>query len=275
MKPYFVKTSGSNTGEPLVILHGWGMNSAVWESVRPELESRYRVSWVDLPGHGKNQTIAANSMDEIIDYIVPHIPNGAHLMGWSLGGLVIQAIAEKLSKADPEKIKSITLVASTPRFSQAKGCQQIDSWQHAMSEDVLNTFSKNLNQDIEGTLKRFIALQFMGIKDSKPIQRALINSLEKWGGASTPLSRTVHLEALNTGLELLKHSDFRSASHKVPMHWVLAERDRLIPKEVINDLKSLRPDDQITLLENAGHAPFMTHPKAFIKSVVPFIKSHR
>ncbi|MCF6190154.1 MAG: alpha/beta fold hydrolase [Cocleimonas sp.] len=248
------------------------MNSAVWESIRPEFESRYHVSWIDLPGHGNNQHITVNnsahSMDKIVDYILPHIPNGAHLLGWSLGGLVIQAIAERLSKTDLEKIKSMTLVASTLRFSQT------DSWPHAMSEDVLNTFSKNLNQDIEGTLKRFIALQFMGIKDSKPMQRELINTLEKWGGASTPLSRTVIPEALNTGLELLKHSDFRLASHKIPMHWILAERDRLIPKEVINDLKSLRPDDQITLLENAGHAPFMTHPKAFIESVVPFIKDH-
>lgn len=260
MKPYFVKTSGCDTCEPLVVLHGWGMNSAVWESVRPELESRYHVSWIDLPGHGKNQHIVANGMDEIVDHILPHIPNGAHLLGWSLGGLVIQAIAEKLSKTAPEKVKSMTLVASTPKFSQA------DDWHHAMSEEVLNTFSKNLNQDIKGTLKRFVALQFMGIKDSKPIQRELINTLEKWGG--------VLPEALNIGLELLKHSDFRLLNSDIPRHWILAERDKLIPKEVINDLKSLRPDDQITLLENAGHAPFMTHPKAFIESVTSFIESH-
>lgn len=159
----------------------------------------------------------------------------------------------------------MTLVASTPKFSQS------DSWQYAMSEDVLNTFSKNLNQDIEGTLKRFIALQFMGIKDSRLIQRELINTIKKWGGV---LCSDSYKQALNVGLQLLMHSDFRSASHKTPMHWILAERDRLIPKEVINDLKSLRPDDQITLLENAGHAPFLTHPNAFIDSVVPFIKSH-
>ncbi len=255
------------------MLHGWGMNSAVWESVRPALESRYCVSWVDLPGYGKNQHIVANSMDEIVDLIMPHIPDDAHLLGWSLGGLVIQAIAERLSKESSkrgQKIKSMTLVASTPKFSQAESCQQVDSWSHAMSEDVLNTFSKNLNQDIEGTLKRFVALQFMGIKDSKPIQRELINSLEKWGGVLPNSSK----KALNLGLALLIDSDFRLASHKIPMHWILAERDRLIPKEVINDLKSLRPNDQITLLENTGHAPFMTHPKAFIESVVPFIKDH-
>ena len=247
------------------------MNSAVWASVRPELESQYHVSWIDLPGHGKNQSIVANSMDEMVDHILPHIPNGAHLLGWSLGGLVIQAIAERLSKMKPQSgggIKSMTLVASTPKFSQA------EDWHYAMSEAVLNAFSKNLNQDSEGTLKRFVALQFMGIKGSKPIQRELINSLEKWGGASTPLSKTVHSDALNTGLGLLKYSDFRLLQSNIPRHWIMAACDKLIPKEVINDLKYLHPDDQITLLENTGHAPFMTHPKAFIESVIPFIKNH-
>ena len=246
------------------MLHGWGMNSAVWESVRPALESRYCVSWIDLPGHGKNQHVVANNMDEIVDLILPHIPNNSHLLGWSLGGLVVQAIAERLSKNDTNNIKSMTLVASTPKFSQA------DDWHYAMSEDVLHTFSENLNQDIEDTLKRFVALQFMGIKDSKSIQRELIKAIEKWGGVLSNSSK----KALNLGLELLIDSDFRSASHKIPMHWVLAERDRLIPKEVIKDLKYLRPDDQITLLENAGHAPFMTHPEAFIASVTEFIENH-
>jgi len=268
LKPLFVKTSGQ--GEPLIVLHGWGMNSAVWESVRPALESRYRVSWIDLPGHGKNQHVVASnavdSMDEIVDLMMPHIPDGAHLMGWSLGGLVIQAIAERLSKMGENKIKSMTLVASTPKFSQAGGSQQVDSWQHAMSLEVLNTFSENLSQDTEGTLKRFIALQFMGVKDSKPIQRELISAMQKWGG--------VHPESLKQGLALLIHSDFRIATHTIPKHWILAERDRLIPKEVINDLKLLYPDDQITLLENAGHAPFMTQPKAFVDCVTTFIESY-
>jgi pimeloyl-ACP methyl ester carboxylesterase len=55
---------------------------------------------------------------------------------------------------------------------------------------------------------------------------------------------------------------------------MLAARDRLIPKEVINDLKLIRPDDQITLLENVGHAPFMTQPETFLESLIPFINHY-
>lgn len=243
------------------MLHGWGMTSTVWDLVRPELESQFRVSWIDLPGYGKNSEVSADSISDISDLIISAMPEGSHLMGWSLGGLICQAIAEKCS------VKSMTLVTSTPRFSQA------DDWAHAMSQDVLNKFSENLSSDIEGTLKRFIALQFMGVKEAKSLQRELtdkvINSLKsiKSGGG-------VSYKALGLGLEILSHSDYRQLSHQAPEHWLFAERDRLIPAEVINDLKLIRPDAQITLLKNAGHAPFMTHPDEFIASVIPFIKYH-
>jgi len=265
----FVKTSG--VGESLIVLHGWGMNSVVWDTVRPALESQYKVSWIDLPGHGENVDVLANSLDEIVDLILPEIPEGSHLLGWSLGGLIIQAIAQQI----PDKIKSMTLVASTPRFSEA------NDWPYAMSQDVLNNFAENLKIDIEGTLKRFIALQFMGIKDAKPIQRELtdkvlrsLKNIKNRGGVSNNNHINTQVQALILGLQIITQSDFREQSHKIPQHWLLAERDRLIPKEVINDLKLIRPDAQITLLENAGHAPFMTHPEEFVASVTPFINKY-
>ena len=267
----FVKTAG--TGESLLVLHGWGMNSSVWGPVRAQLESHYRVTWVDLPGHGINRSIPAVSMDELVEFVCDVMPNQTHLMGWSLGGLVAQAIGQKV----PDKIQSMTLVASTLRFSQT------DNWQNAMSLDVLNNFAKSLREDIEVTLKRFIALQFMGVKDSKEIQRDLIQtiidpqkslmqkSLKTGGGVFLGDKITPTIEALNLGLKILIESDFRDDVVKFPQQWLFAERDRLIPSEVINDLKSLRPNAQITLLKNAGHAPFMTHPEEFIDHVTRFI----
>ena len=269
----FVKTSGQ--GEPLIVLHGWGMNSAVWKPVRVKLESQFCVSWIDLPGHGENSCVEAGSLDEIVDLIIPEIPENAHLMGWSLGGLIIQAIALRI----PEKIKSMTLVASTPRFSQT------ENWKNAMSQEVLSNFADSLSENIEATIKRFIALQFMGIKEAKTIQRELTQNIltnlhkkAKKGGCvlrlrSAELLSTQH--ALILGLDILRYSDFRNNRQAIPQHWVLAERDRLIPKELINDLKLIRPDAQITLLENTGHAPFMTHPNQFLESIVPFIKSNQ
>jgi len=273
-----VKTSGNTTGESLVMIHGWGMNSGVWESIRSELESEYLVIWIDLPGYGINSNIVAKSMKDIISLILPQLPDNTHLLGWSLGGLVVQAIANELvctNQAD--KLKSLTLVASSAKFSQS------DDWQHAITKIVLSNFSQSLQEDIQGTLRRFVALQFMGVKGTRDIQKKLIDGIllntakykmAKKGGGDKICTNTPHYQALSLGLEILKNADYRKVSHKIPKHWILADKDRLIPPAVINDLQFLYPDDQITLLENAGHAPFMTSPDEFFTCMNSFIKSH-
>jgi len=123
--------------EPLLVIHGWGMNSSVWKSIDKYLRQDFLVTYLDLPGHGKSREVQANSLAEIVDYILPSIKYPMHIMGWSLGGLVAQEIIRR----SPELIKKVILVASTPRFSQSEG------WQNAMSKDVLNTFSDNLLKD--------------------------------------------------------------------------------------------------------------------------------
>ena len=169
-----VKTSGldlveDNSVKTLMLLHGWGMNSQVWEPIREAFESRYHLLWVDLPGHGFNRHIEAQSLENMVALIADVTPENTHLIGWSLGGLVAQALVERV----PHKIESMTLVTSTPRFSQDVN----GDWQHAMTEEVLNRFAENVKQDTEKTLKGFIALQFIGVKNAKQAQDNLINRI--------------------------------------------------------------------------------------------------
>ena len=255
------------------------MNSQVWEPVREKLEANYTIITVDLPGHGFNYNVKAINMDEIADLVIQKIPQDCHIIGWSLGGLIAQLLAQRV----PEKILSMTLIATTPKFSQSLANDE-NSWQHAMSHEVLDNFAVQLKTDTLATLKRFVALQFMGVKESKGIQRDLIRkvtepqkTVQKWGGVlSTDIKNTSNVsipdqEALDLGLRMLKEADFRKSAINVPEHWVFGGRDRLIPMEVINDLKYLRPNAQITLLENAGHAPFMTHPDEFLTHLMSHI----
>lgn len=299
MTELLVKTSGLNAGQyfgqhpdqksssidnvkTVMLIHGWGMNSCVWEPVREVLESRYHVLWIDLPGHGFNQDFSAKNLQHIVDLIAKVTPNETHIIGWSLGGMVAQSLAQKF----PQKVDSLTMVTSTLRFSQSEN----GDWSNAMSNEVLNRFADNLTQDTMKTVKGFIALQFMGIKHGKEDQDKLINhilkndkSRQKWGGVflngsdddiqkeKQRVNNIPTKEALDVGLEILQTADLRSLNAKCPEHWVFAEYDRLIPKDVINDLKSMRPNAQITMLEKSGHAPFISHPDYFLDKVTQFI----
>ena len=49
------------TGEPFVLIHGVGMQSAAWAPQFAALAQSYRVIALDMPGHGQSDPLPANS----------------------------------------------------------------------------------------------------------------------------------------------------------------------------------------------------------------------
>jgi len=145
----------SGQGPALVLLHGWGLHGGIWETVLPKLTENFTVYNVDLPGFGHS---AIYNGDYNLDYLVESVHSvladseTCYLMGWSLGGLVAKALAFRY----PEKINKLVTVASSPCFVQA------EQWQHAMPKHILESFIGFLEEDYEGTLIRFLAIQTMG-----------------------------------------------------------------------------------------------------------------
>src|SRR5258708_10601267 len=44
----------SGAGEPIVLIHGWSASADMWDHMRSELSSRYRVIAMDCRGHGRS-----------------------------------------------------------------------------------------------------------------------------------------------------------------------------------------------------------------------------
>ncbi|MBU1777958.1 MAG: alpha/beta fold hydrolase, partial [Gammaproteobacteria bacterium] len=50
-----VESIGS--GEPLLLIHGWGMHGGVWTDVAQKLSEDFQVLSVDLPGYGYSRDV--------------------------------------------------------------------------------------------------------------------------------------------------------------------------------------------------------------------------
>ena len=246
------KRQGLANGASLLVLHGWGMNSSAWQMITKDLEQLFQVTWVDLPGHGNNHDVVADNLSDIVSLIFPLITQPTHIMGWSLGGLIAQEVIHQR----PQLIKRVIMIASTPRFSQSK------HWHHAMPNKLLSAFSKGLIKDLNGTIKRFIALQFIGVKESKSLQQELIASIFQ----SLP-----NQKSLQVGLKILQQQDFLNLKMTQQQLWLFGGKDRLIPIEMKNDLSILYPSAIIAEIAEAGHAPFMTHPQEFMHIIKHFL----
>ncbi|MHB0983615.1 MAG: alpha/beta fold hydrolase, partial [Thiobacillus sp.] len=72
----------------LALVHGWGMNARVFDALAARLAADFEVRALDLPGHGGRDDVADNTLQGWADDLAQRLPDGATLLGWSLGGQV-------------------------------------------------------------------------------------------------------------------------------------------------------------------------------------------
>ncbi|MFW1677498.1 pimeloyl-ACP methyl ester esterase BioH [Pontibacter sp. JAM-7] len=242
-----------NPGMPeLVLLHGWGMSSDVWQPVLPQLASRYSLTLIDLPGLGRSARTASCHLAEIIDALLTAAPEQACWLGWSLGG----QLAVECATQAPDRVKGIITVASSPCFVER------DDWQCAMQEAVFAGFESALLENPKKTLSRFMMLQTQGAeagRENLKFLRALQPNLEH-----AALSETLQLLRLDSRGQL--------AGLQQPIMQIFGERDQLIPQSAAQACAELT-GRFVQLYSGAGHLPFLSHPEMFCSDLQQFMES--
>ncbi len=238
------KTTGS--GRPLVLLHGWGMNAAVWQPLLPLLHQQWKVTNIELPGHGCSDSLPLQStIDEWADACLQAAPPQAVWMGWSLGA----QIALQAALRQPQRMMALVMLAGTPCFVRRS------DWPCGMDETDLQQFGEALLTDPVQTLLRFVGLQVRGSQQPGEVLRIL--------KASVSLRPAASRDALLTGLQLLLQTDQRSQLQQLetPSLWLYGEKDRLVLAATAGCVGQLLADAKIEMINGAGHAPFLSHPE--------------
>ncbi|WP_223668625.1 pimeloyl-ACP methyl ester esterase BioH [Kangiella shandongensis] len=255
LKPY-VETLGQ--GPDLVLLHGWGLHSGIWELVSDRLAQDFTLHLVDLPGFGRSPLPGGHyDLDLLTEQVMKVTPEKAHYLGWSLGGLVSTQIALQ----QPQRVESLVTVSSSPRFVQA------DDWMHAMKPNIMDSFCRYLEEDYQGTIIRFLAIQAIGSETQKEDIKRLRDTVFIHG---VPASK-----ALREGLSLLNDVDLRDDLKKieVPFLRLYGRLDSLVPAKAADAIQQLAPNSEQHVFPKASHAPFLSHTEMFIDKVSEFLKA--
>jgi pimeloyl-[acyl-carrier protein] methyl ester esterase len=255
--PVFAETCGR--GEDVVLVHGWGMHGGFWKEFARELALSYRVTSLDLPGHGHSAPIGDYSAENMAMLLSGSAPKSAHWIGWSLGATLVLV----LSGLFPDRVKSLTLVAGNPKFSKAP------DWPHALEKEILDVFYRNLIGDFGPSLFRFLKIQTLGLDSPRERYRALKERLNE---RAVP-----HPEALSSGVEILKHADYRERlrSLRIPVLALFGTKDSLVPVGVSGSLQKLNPSIECCIIPEAGHMPFFTHREKCLAEVFRFLGRSR
>jgi len=243
-------------GKDLVLIHGWGMNSAVWQTMAEKLSLQYRVHLVDLPGSGGQASIEGNSLPEIAEHILQKLPSKAIWCGWSLGGLVATYIACYF----PERVDKLIQVCASLKFVED------GSWL-GVKKEVFDMFKVGVNKHPEKTLNRFLSLQAMG---SETVKTDIVEIKHLLKNQAMP-----ETFSLIAGLDLLNDVDLREEFKKlaIPCLSLFGECDTLVPIANVNAIKELSLSNQQVIFKHSSHAPFISEPKRFEKVISDFINA--
>lgn len=272
-------------GEPLVMLHGWGMHGGIWAETAARLADDFEVHSVDLPGHGfsgkgeggreKGSPLpqagegvgepaplplpsSPFSLDFIVSELSARFPGRVNLLGWSLGGIIAQHWAAR----EPQQVRRLVLVASTPCFTERA------DWDCGMPQETLAQFAAELEGNHAATLRRFLALQLRGSENERELLAALRERLFSRGQPD--------IAALRCGLDILRNADLRADLPRIrqPVLAIAGERDKLTPPLASRHLAQVVPNGRAVEVEGAAHAPFLSHAEFFVEQVRDFLKNN-
>jgi len=254
-------------GTPVVFIHGWGVNSAVWQPIVQQLEKTLEITTVDLPGFGFNlsESLTPYSLTKVVDLIQASLKQPSVIVGWSLGGL----IATDLALRYPDKVLGLVTVASSPCFlAKEKSVNEtgyaFNSWP-GIQPEVLKMFHQQLAQNTKKTIDGFLKIQAMGsphVRQDIKVIRDLVMQYE-----------LPHEKTLDESLALLETVDLRNQLQQIntPTLRLYGKLDGLVPKAAIDLVSNLMPKSDVHIFDKASHAPFISHPKAFNEVLLNWI----
>jgi len=253
-----VETLGE--GPNLVLLHGWAMHSGIWSSVRNRLAQYFRLHLVDLPGHGLSPAPGINmpaTLKNMSEMVRESLPANSIICGWSLGGQV----AMELALDEPEQIKKLVLVSTTPSFIQR------EDWIWAMEAATLKLFMRNLKRDYVSTLNRFLTLQVSGDINTLVLLRQLRDNVFREGKLDEV--------GLQTGMQILLTTDIRERIKRInqPVILLHGENDVIAHPNAARWLHENLQNSELVMLPHCGHTPFLSHTDQFIDNI--FRVAHR
>lgn len=242
------------SGEPLLLLHGFGANKDNFSRVAAHLTDRYRVIIPDHIGFGESHSPAhvdygceaqAERLAQLLDVLGV---GNVHIGGNSMGGQIALTFAARYS----QRVGSLWLLNSAGIWSVPGG----EEWQQA-ERDGVNLLLVRSAEDYASLLKR-------SMHCPPELPRALIRSL-----AAT---RIANLEQEQRAFQALTEDSIeeRVRGLKTPVLLVWGDEDRIIPPASADVLAGLLADVQVIRLPQTGHLPMLECPERVARDYLQF-----
>lgn len=234
-------------GEPLLLVQGLGAHSGHWgERFLGELERDFELIAFDQRGAGRSGVGAdfttADLASEALGLLDGLEIERAHVLGFSMGGMVAQELALSASK----RLRTLTLGGTSPGGTQSKPTS---------SEVVQELTAAVLSADRERMLRTGFEIVVSAPFAAEP------DNFTEFGEVARVYPADINL-LMSQQAAVDGHDAYgRLRAIDVPTLVIHGTADRML--DVINgqEIASLIPDARLELMEDVGHLFFWEQPE--------------
>jgi 3-oxoadipate enol-lactonase len=239
-------------GNAVLLIHGFGLNGAMWEAQVEALASNYLVLVPDLPGHGETPPLGGDRpitieryAEEVLTLLDALGVDSAAVVGHSMGGYVTMA----LQKIAPKRVTGVAMISSQARADTPDGkagrlalAEKVAAGGSAVLADAIapKLFAASVDQENPDYQRAVAAMRQMpvpGIRDS--------------------LLAMAGREATNQQLAALR----------LPTLFLAGADDRLIPPDRTEEMAGLVTGGEPILVGAAGHMVPVEQPALVTKAL--------
>lgn len=244
-------------GAPIVFLHAFPLNRAMWEPQVRALSGRFRVITVDLRGHGESEALLWNfSLDQYADDVralLAHleIPE-AVLVGLSMGGYVVFAFHRRY----PQQARALVLADTRAQADTEEGRRGRCGMAQA-------AFTRGHAPVVDAMLPKLLSQES---RDNRPELVARVQDMI----TSTPVSGIIvdcmAMADRPDALPLLKDI-------ACPTLVVVGDQDQATPTADARTIAEGITGAQLKVISGAAHLSNLEQPEAFNRAVAEFVGS--
>ena len=253
------------SGDPVVLIHGWPLNSDMWEyQTLALLEAGKRVVVYDRRGFGRSSQPAqgynydtfADDLKELLDHLDLQ---KSTLVGFSMGG---GEIARYLSRHGSNRVAKAALISAVTPFmlkteDNPKGVPK------KVFDDIQNGLKEDRPKFLHGFTKDFYGVGML----SHPVSDDVIHWSNIMAFQASPKATLDCVTAFGT-------TDFRAdmKAIKIPTLIVHGTSDKTVPIDPTGEEAARAiPTAKFHRYEGAPHGLFMTHKNRLIEDLLAFL----
>jgi pimeloyl-ACP methyl ester carboxylesterase len=265
----------------VVFVHGFCLDMGTFHFQRRALDGQYRMVFYDQPGHGRSgrlpdgeYTLEALGLG-LASVLDATAPNGRiALVGHSMGGMAIMALAEHAPHLFVERVAGVVLIStSAGKLDQVNfGLPEVVArFRHPLMPLARNA-GKITVAMVDRARKASTDLAWLltrryGFGTQRP-SPALVSYVEKMNSATSAEVIARYLRTLYTHARLLALAALR----EVPVLVICGDTDVLTPLAHSEEIVAALPDAEMVVVENGGHVVLLEHADEVDEALANFLR---